>query len=47
MDDKELLKRVARLGLPMFEPEEELDVNETLARSFWPKDCGARASRSC
>ncbi len=31
MTDKQLLNSVAKLGLPMFEPEEEFDVNETLA----------------
>jgi len=38
MDNKELLKRVARLGLPMFEPEEELDINETLAEVVRSQD---------
>ena len=32
MTDKNLLNNVAKLGLPMFEPEEEYDVNETLAK---------------
>ena len=32
MTDKKLLNNVAKLGLPMFEPEEEYDVNETLAK---------------
>jgi len=32
MTDKQLLNSVAKLGLPMFEPEEEFDVNETLAQ---------------
>lgn len=31
MADSNLLKRLSKLGLPMFEPSEELDVNETLA----------------
>ena len=31
MTDEKLLKRVSRLGFPMFEPSDELDVNETLA----------------
>ncbi|MDY6790831.1 MAG: hypothetical protein SWH54_06135 [Thermodesulfobacteriota bacterium] len=31
MTDKKLLANLSKLGLPMFEPTEELDVNETLA----------------
>ncbi|MBE0501209.1 MAG: hypothetical protein IBX47_07185 [Desulfuromonadales bacterium] len=31
MTDEKLLKSLSRLGFPMFEPSEELDVNETLA----------------
>jgi hypothetical protein len=31
MTDKKLLTRLSKLGFPMFEPSEELDVNETLA----------------
>jgi hypothetical protein len=31
MTDKKLLASLSKLGLPMFEPSEELDVNETLA----------------
>ena len=31
MTDKNLLNKVSHLGFPMFEPEEDLDVNETLA----------------
>ncbi len=31
MTSRKLLNSVSRLGLPMFEPNEELDVNETLA----------------
>ncbi len=32
MADKQLLNSLAKLGLPMFEPVEEFDVNETLAQ---------------
>lgn len=31
MTDKKLLRSLSNLGFPMFEPSEELDVNETLA----------------
>jgi len=31
MANQELLEKVAKLGLPMFEPETKLDTNETLA----------------
>jgi len=31
MANQELLEKVAKLGLPMFEPEVDLDTNETLA----------------
>ena len=31
MTDEKLYKSLAKLGFPMFEPSEELDVNETLA----------------
>ncbi len=31
MTDRKLLANLSKLGLPMFEPTEELDVNETLA----------------
>jgi len=31
MTDKTLMEKVARLGLPMMETSEELDVNQTLA----------------
>jgi hypothetical protein len=31
MTDKTLMEKVARLGLPLMEPSEELDVNQTLA----------------
>lgn len=31
MPDNKLLKSLSKLGFPMFEPSEELDVNETLA----------------
>jgi hypothetical protein len=31
MTDNKFLKSLSRLGFPMFEPNEELDVNETLA----------------
>ncbi|MBJ6752688.1 hypothetical protein [Geomonas anaerohicana] len=31
MDNRELMKSLSRLGLPMFEPDEALDVNETVA----------------
>lgn len=31
MDRQKLLNSLSKLGLPMFEPSEELDVNETLA----------------
>lgn len=31
MTDEKLLKSVSRLGFPMFEPSDEMDVNETLA----------------
>jgi len=31
MDNQKLLNSLSRLGFPMFEPSEELDVNETLA----------------
>ncbi len=31
MTDKKLLTSLSKLGFPMFEPSEELDVNETLA----------------
>jgi len=38
MTDKKLLNNVAKLGLPMFEPEEELDVNKTLAEVVRSQD---------
>jgi len=31
MTDKKLLSNLSNLGLPMFEPDEELDGNQTLA----------------
>jgi hypothetical protein len=31
MTDKKLLDNLSKLGFPMFEPSEEMDVNETLA----------------
>ena len=31
MTDRKLLTSLSKLGFPMFEPSEELDVNETLA----------------
>ncbi len=31
MDNRELMKSLSRLGLPMFQPDEALDVNETVA----------------
>lgn len=31
MTDKKLLNNLSKLGFPMFEPSEEMDVNETLA----------------
>ena len=31
MDNQKLLNSLSKLGFPMFEPSEELDVNETLA----------------
>jgi len=31
MDDQKLLNSLSKLGFPMFEPSEDLDVNETLA----------------
>ena len=31
MDEKKLLNNLSRLGFPMFQPDEELNVNETLA----------------
>jgi hypothetical protein len=31
MDNQELLNSLSKLGFPMFEPSEELDVNQTLA----------------
>ena len=31
MDNQKLLGRLSKLGFPMFEPSEDLDVNETLA----------------
>lgn len=38
MTDKRLLDNVAKLGLPMFQPEEEFDVNETLAQVVMSND---------
>lgn len=31
MDNQELMKNLAKLGLPMFEPSEAVDVNQTMA----------------
>lgn len=38
MTDKKLMKSLSKLGLPMFEPTEELDVNETLAEVVKSQD---------
>ena len=38
MTDKKLLNNVAKLGLPMLEPEEEFNVNETLAQVVKSQD---------
>ncbi len=38
MTDKKLLNSLAKLGLPMFEPSEEPDVNETLAEVVKSQD---------
>jgi len=38
MTDAKLMKSLSRLGLPMFEPSEELDVNETLAEVVKSRD---------
>lgn len=38
MVNKNLLKRLERLGYPLFEPEEEQDVNATLAEVVQSKD---------
>ena len=38
MADKKLLDSLAKLGLPMFEPSEEPDVNETLAEVVKSQD---------
>lgn len=38
MTDKKLLNNVAKLGLPMLEPEEEFNVNETLAQVVKSRD---------
>lgn len=38
MVNKELLENVSKLGVPLFVPEEEVDVNETLADAFKSKD---------
>ena len=38
MSDAKLMKSLSRLGLPMFEPSEELDVNETLAEVVKSRD---------
>ncbi len=38
MTDKKLLKSLSNLGFPMFEPSEELDVNETLAEVVKSRD---------
>jgi hypothetical protein len=38
MANEELLEKVAKLGLPMFEPETELDTNETLAEVVKSQD---------
>ena len=38
MTDKKLLNSLSRLGFPMFEPSEELDVNETLAEVVKSRD---------
>ena len=40
MTDEKLLKSVSRLGFPMFEPSDEMDVNETLAEVV--KSCDTR-----
>ena len=31
MADRELMSRLTKLGFPMFQPDEEFDVNKTLA----------------
>jgi hypothetical protein len=38
MTDNKLLKSLSKLGFPMFEPTEELDVNETLAEVVKSRD---------
>jgi hypothetical protein len=38
MTDNKLFKSLSRLGFPMFEPTEELDVNETLAEVVKSED---------
>jgi hypothetical protein len=38
MTDKKLLNSLSKLGFPMFEPSEELDVNETLAEVVKSRD---------
>ena len=38
MTDKKLLTSLSKLGFPMFEPSEELDVNETLAEVVKSRD---------
>lgn len=38
MTDAKLMKSLSKLGLPMFEPSEELDVNETLAEVVKSRD---------
>jgi len=38
MTDKKLLNNVAKLGLPMLEPDEEFNVNETLAQVVKSRD---------
>ena len=34
MTDRKLYESLSKLGFPMFEPSEELDVNETLAEAI-------------
>ncbi len=38
MTDRKLLNSLSKLGFPMFEPNEELDVNETLAEVVKSRD---------
>lgn len=38
MDNRELMKSLSRLGLPMFQPDEALDVNETVAEVVKSQD---------